>query len=166
MRVFMKILRYSLFSVLGGGVLVSGYTAIYAYRATLPIHQIEPDCYSSRVTFNGPKPDRFIYIMERAVEWREEPYIVRNNQVFTTIKGLPYDRMTASVMSMISPGWSIGEPRPISPEAERLIDTWKKKEASGDVAQKEWCHVVEAAVARDGVDIEARQRHPDIWPLD
>lgn len=135
-------------------------------RLAFPVLQIDPKCHYSRVTFSGPKSERFVSTMVNEVEWREEPYSIRDNQIFTTGRGLPYDHMTSAILNTIAPGWSFSEPRPISPEAARLINTWKKREESGADASNEWCHVVEAAVAKDGIDIEARRNHPEIWPPD
>lgn len=164
-----RLKKVSLFSFIVFAFATLAYfidSAIYAYRATLPVHQIDPMCYGLRVSFTGPKSAQFIAVMERPSEYSEEPYITENDQVYTTRKGLPYPGMKSIVLNILMPGWSLMQPKPLSPEVEELVNAWKEKDEAREDARKEWCHVVEAAVAKNGIDVEARRKHPNIWPPD
>lgn len=146
-------------------ILVAAIGGFYIYTL-LPIHQIGVNCYSLGVVFEGPKSEEFIALFKKKLEERGEPYFLKDGHIHTTGDGIYYEQMSKIIMYEVRPEWFTDHPRFKNKTPEKIVNAWKSSEDRYSPVSKEWCHVVEAAVARDGIDAKARREHPNIWPPD
>lgn len=139
---------------------------IFQIWLSLPIHLVSVRCYSFGVYFDGPKNDKFIKVITEEISKRGEPYEVKDHRIYSTAKGSYFEQMRKIIKYKVRPEWRQENPNFESETEGRIVMTWLDDEGSTDEKEKKYCHFVEAAVAKDGIDIEARRKHPEIWPPD
>ncbi len=139
-----------------------GLGSIYAYLH-LPIHQVSVHCYDFQVQFKGPKSEKYIKILSQEIQRLDQPVRIKNDRVFTTVAGTTVDQVRKVIMYRVRPEWFSDTPSFKNPKDEKIVRTWSQSDESRNVSAK-WCHVLEAAIAKNGIDIEARRKNPDIWP--
>jgi len=138
--------------------------AIYIH-AWLPIHQVNVNCYDFRVNFTGPKAEKFISIVTKIIEDDRQPYFVRDDRIYSTEYGAHVDQIEKVIRYNVRGEWFSDTPTFENENQRRIVEEWRASKESMNVS-KEWCRVIEAAIAKDGIDAEARRKNPDIWPPD
>lgn len=154
-------------SVIGGAC--SLLLLLLFISSALPINPIFVDCFQLRVQFKGPKNDRFdTFMMKRIIELNE-PTIIINGIIYTTGVAAGIPQQDKIIKDLIRPDWFSEDPKFDTPEQQEIMEIWHEARAKKRARQwssKEWCYVVEAAVAKNGIDVEARREHPNIWAPD
>lgn len=133
----------------------------------LPVHPVSAHCYKFRVYFEGPKSERFNTFYLKLIEEKGQPYIIRKGVIYTTYYVAGDANMNKFIQNNIRPEWFSDNPTFDTPEQKAIVERWRKTSARENLQPgllKEWCHVIEAAIAKDGIDVEARREHPSIWP--
>ena len=165
----LRILRRALISAaLFVGVVSAAVGGIVLYNK-LPVHPVEAHCYDFRVYLKGPKSERFNNAYIKLIEEWEQPYSIRNGVVYTTYYGSGDENMDKFIMRTVRPEWFSDNPTFDTPEQRAIVEGWREtsvRENRREWSSKDWCHVIEAAIAKDGIDVEARRDHPNIWPPD
>ena len=165
----LRILRRTLISAaLFVGVVAVLCIGIEIYDR-LPVNPVSAHCFKSRVYFEGPKSGRFNTLYIKWIEEKDQPYFIRNGIIYTTERGSGDENMDKFIMWTIRPEWFSDNPTFDTPEQRAIVEGWREtsvRENRREWSSKDWCHVIEAAIAKDGIDVEARRDHPSIWPPD
>jgi len=145
-------------------IIAIGIGGLNIYWA-FPIHQVPVDCYDFQVYFEGPKNQKYIKVMSNEIRKLGAPVKIKDDRVFTTGAGTRVDQVSKIIMYSVRPEWFRNPPTFENSEVENIVRIWSDNGESSNVSA-EWCHVLEAAIAKNGVDIEARRNNPRVWPRD
>ena len=154
--------------VLVVGVFAVVVGSIFVYEA-LPIHPVSAHCYQARIYLAGPKTRRFNNFMIKLIEERGQPFFLRNDVIYTTAYATGDENMDKFVKNNIRPEWFSDDPKFDTSHQSDIVEKWRtssERENLKTSLSRDWCHVVEAAIARDGIDADARRQNPRIWPPD
>ena len=165
----LRILRKVLISVAVFVGAVTVFCVGIEIYGRLPVHPVSADCYQSRVYFEGPKSERFNKAYVKLIEEKDQPYSIRNGIIYTTWYGSRDENMDKFIKWAVRPEWYSDNPTFDTPEQRAIVEGWREtsvRENRREWSSKDWCHVIEAAIAKDGIDVEARRDHPSIWPPD
>lgn len=154
-----KTIKFTAFT----GVFLLAIIGAWSIYGNMTIHQFKVRCHSFDVYFEGPKAHKFIDEVTRLLQRQEEPYVVENDRVYTTMEGAHYEQASKIVRYLVHPEWFRKSPVFKNEEQERIVNTFKASTESTNVSD-EWCHFIEAAISKDGIDAETRRNHPRIWP--
>ncbi len=147
-------------------IIAIGIGGLKIYWA-FPIHQIPVHCYDFQVYFDGPKNQKYIEVMSNEIRKLGEPVKVKNERIFTTGAGASIDQVSKIIMYGVRPEWFRNPPTFEKEKEKMLVERWKNRTGlSTDDKHKSWCHLLEAAIAKNSVDIEARRNNPQVWPRD
>jgi len=147
-------------------IIAIGIGGLKIYWA-FPIHQVSVHCYDFQVYFEGPKNQKYIEVMSNEIRKLGAPVKIKDDRVFTTGAGTRVDQVSKVIMYGVRPEW-FRDPPTFEKEKEKiLVERWKNRtRLSTDDKHKSWCHLLEAAIAKNGVDIEARRNNPRVLPRD
>lgn len=158
-----KVVKYSVLT----GVLFLSIFGAWSIYGNMTIHQFKVRCHGFSVYFKGQKTHKFIDEVTRLLQRQEEPYVIENGRVYTTMEGAHYEQTSKIVRYLVHPEWFRKSPVFENEEQERIVTAWNNQDQlSISGYHKAWCHFVEAAISKDGIDAEARRKHPRIWPPD
>ena len=163
----LRILRTAVIAIATFASLIAVLIVGIEIHDRMPVHPVSAHCYQSRVHFKGPKSERFNKFYIKLIEEWDQPYSIRNGIINTTGYGSGDDNMNKFIQNNIRPEWFSDNPTFDTPEQKAIVERWRKTSARENLQPgllKEWCHVIEAAIAKDGIDVEARREHPSIWP--
>jgi len=164
----MRIHACRLFRVITfGGVVLASIVATFIgvsfLQAYLPINPVHAHCADFRVYFEGPKSKRFNELFIKKIEDWGQPYFIWKGVVYTTQYGSGDENMDKFIERHIRPEWFSDSPTFDTPEQKAIVEAFKNSSETQHLSW-EWCRVIEAAIAKDGIDADARRKHPDIWP--
>ena len=163
----LRILRKVLISVAVFVGAVTVFCVGIEIYGRLPIHPVSAKCYDFRVYFEGPKSERFNKFYIKLIEEWGQPYSIRNGIIYTTGYGSGDDNMNKFIQNNIRPEWFSDNPTFDTLEQKAIVERWRETSTRENLMEnlsKDWCRVIEAAIAKDGIDVEARREHPSIWP--
>ncbi len=160
-RIAAKAVKYTVFT----GVFLLAIVGAWGIYSEMPVHQFQVHCHSFDVYFEGPKSKKFIEVVTLFLSQEEEEYVVENERVYTTMDGANYEQASKMVRYLVHPEWFRKSPVFENEEQERIVNMFKASTESTNVSD-EWCHFIEAAISKDGIDAEARRKNPRIWPPD
>lgn len=154
-------MKFSIGLIIAVILLIAGLHIYWAF----PIHQVSVDCHDFDVYFEGPKNQKFMDVFAEHIRKRNAPVIIKDERIFSTDNGVAIDQIDKVIMYKVRPEWFRALPNFEDPETERIFMAWVNSGKSRNVNDK-WCHVLEAAISKNGIDIEARRKNPRIWPRD
>ncbi len=160
----LKRITWMALKAIGGffAFLAIGLFGLHIWSSFL-VHQVSVHCFDFAVYFKGPKNDKYIEVIAKIVADSGEPYEIRNHEVFSTAKGVAVDQIDKVIQYAVRPEWNIDAPKFKDAEEERIVRIWQTRDRSS-INHDEYCHFLEAAISRNGIDAEARRQNPRVWP--
>lgn len=145
-------------------MLVIGAALIYM---NLPIHQVTVRCIFSDATLSGPKSNKYLEVIAKKLNERGDVAVIKNDRVFSTVDGGYIEQLRKVVLYQVRSEWFEKPPVFETAQQKKIFMNWKahKNTQTKDAYFTE-CRLIEAAISKNGIDIEARRNHPDIWPRD
>lgn len=133
-------------------------------RRDMLIHEPRFQCYGLAVFFEGPKSKRYLEGMSRFLSRSGAEYKIEGDQIFTTTEFVELGQPLAPIRNDVWPEWFSEKPWFETSEQQRIVEGWQKNKKGNLNAH--YCHLIEAAISKNGIDIEARRGNPNIWPRD
>ncbi len=136
------------------------------YYLDLPIHQVSADCDLGDVYFRGPKSEKFTTVVASILLRSGDAHSVEDNRVFAS-SGILSPEIVSIIRQSVRPDLFGYEPQIRLTLTERkIVDEYLRVSEDDRYGSPEECRLLEAAIAKDGIDIDARRSRPDIWPDD
>lgn len=145
-------------------LLVQARVALYIV-GVFPVNEPQFYCAGLNVHFDGPKSKPYIQGMIKYITAQGETYRVKGDHIYTTIQLADMDQQLTVIQSYVRPEWFAERPRFEDAKQERIVRAWRDQGWPYPSSEKK-CHLIEAAISKNGIDIEARRNNPRIWPRD
>ena len=159
-------LRVTLYGAIFSVVLFVFVWQAAEYYLDLPIHQVSADCDLGDVYFRGPKSEKFTTVVASILVSSGDAHSIEDNRIFAS-SGILSPEIVSIIRQSVRPDLFSYEPQIHLALAERrIVDEYLRISEDDRYGSPEECRLLEAAIAKDGTDIEARRENPDIWPRD